>query len=560
MGRLSGWVTANKTSLSTLFGAAGDTLAAFGRITKGVLGAFVGSVSDGRHSFADFAKFLSTHQADIIKGFITGARVVLEFADSQVTMASLGLRAFAFLVDGQRRAAELMLGQFAMITRGAALAFGWIPGVGENFRRADAKFRTFASSAISGLRVTAGSARGMADVMDRRLRPAIDSARGRLGELERSEVSTARARDRAARAAIGNAGDIRRAYGRIPKAVLTVVNWDTRVDGLNTKFVATYGKGARLISVASGGVLPGFTPGKDVHQFYSPTGGRLELSGGEAIMRPEWTRAVGGPKAVAKMNAAAKAGRAFAAGGVFAAVNMEGQRYIREAGTDFLARELRRLAAGGLLPIDAVSRPRALTSYHGGTFTRQFAAALQMAERSAGKPFLIMQGGFRPTTSYSGSTHNMDAVDARVDYVLLRAFRRYVGAMGDRTGLGNWASHMHGVPAPGHGYGSPSARAQYQDYLRRGGARQSPRSPWGLVDGGVATEPGLYALAEKGPERALSARETRSFDNLVRVVSRTGGAVVHNHYHFDRYIGSRDEIRQFLVEASRRGKTSVFLR
>ncbi|MGW6741628.1 hypothetical protein ACWGDX_13030 [Streptomyces sp. NPDC055025] len=44
---------------------------------------------------------------------------------------------------------------------------------------------------------------------------------------------------------------------------------------------------------ATGGVLPGYTPGKDVHKFYSPTGGGLELSGGEAIMRPEFTRAVG---------------------------------------------------------------------------------------------------------------------------------------------------------------------------------------------------------------------------------------------------------------------------
>ncbi|MER5312671.1 hypothetical protein ABT034_33415 [Streptomyces sp. NPDC002773] len=44
---------------------------------------------------------------------------------------------------------------------------------------------------------------------------------------------------------------------------------------------------------ATGGVLPGYTPGRDVHKFVSPTGGGLELSGGEAIMRPEWTRAVG---------------------------------------------------------------------------------------------------------------------------------------------------------------------------------------------------------------------------------------------------------------------------
>lgn len=64
-----------------------------------------------------------------------------------------------------------------------------------------------------------------------------------------------------------------------------------------------------------GGVLPGFTPGRDVHQFYSPTAGKLALSGGEAIMRPEWARAVGS-SGVAAMNAAA-AGGAFSAGGIW---------------------------------------------------------------------------------------------------------------------------------------------------------------------------------------------------------------------------------------------------
>lgn len=64
-----------------------------------------------------------------------------------------------------------------------------------------------------------------------------------------------------------------------------------------------------VAAYAKGGVLPGYTPGRDVHNFYSPTGGRLALSGGEAIMRPEWTRAVGGPAAVEEMNRKAKSGR-----------------------------------------------------------------------------------------------------------------------------------------------------------------------------------------------------------------------------------------------------------
>ncbi|MGX9348161.1 phage tail tape measure protein [Microbacterium sp. KNMS] len=77
---------------------------------------------------------------------------------------------------------------------------------------------------------------------------------------------------------------------------------------------------AGLVEFAEGGVMPGYTPGRDVHQFYSPTAGFLALSGGEAIMRPEFTRAVGGPAGVERLNAAARKGQKFADGGVFGAI------------------------------------------------------------------------------------------------------------------------------------------------------------------------------------------------------------------------------------------------
>jgi phage-related protein len=51
--------------------------------------------------------------------------------------------------------------------------------------------------------------------------------------------------------------------------------------------------GKKNNSRASGGVLPGHSPGVDIHTFSSPTAGTLHLSGGEAVMRPEWTNVVG---------------------------------------------------------------------------------------------------------------------------------------------------------------------------------------------------------------------------------------------------------------------------
>jgi hypothetical protein len=80
-----------------------------------------------------------------------------------------------------------------------------------------------------------------------------------------------------------------------------------------------------LQSYKTGGVMPGYTPGRDPHKFVSPTGGRLELSGGEAVMRPEWTAAMG-VGYVNQMNAIARGqgvtgikramGMAYSLGGV----------------------------------------------------------------------------------------------------------------------------------------------------------------------------------------------------------------------------------------------------
>lgn len=81
---------------------------------------------------------------------------------------------------------------------------------------------------------------------------------------------------------------------------------------------------------ATGGILPGYTPGRDVHRFVSPTGGTLLLSGGEGIIRPDSLRALGGKRWLDAVNASRGRGVAtvgdvgsvarFAEGGIWGKV------------------------------------------------------------------------------------------------------------------------------------------------------------------------------------------------------------------------------------------------
>jgi hypothetical protein len=79
-----------------------------------------------------------------------------------------------------------------------------------------------------------------------------------------------------------------------------------------------------------------------------------------------------------------------------------------------------------------------------------------------------------PDTRSALSPHQV--VDAER---VVRALRQVGIAAWDRTGKGNWAPHIHGVPLPGAGFAAGSAIWQAQDYLRggdgRGGRDNGPR-------------------------------------------------------------------------------------
>ena len=176
--------------------------------------------------------------------------------------------------------------------------------------------------------------------------------------------------------------------------------------------------------------------------------------------------------------------------------------------------------AGGSVSVPAPSNPGGRSTWKGGTFSNKFIAHMQKAEQIAGASIHVTQGGFRPRTSYSGTSHQGDALDMQVHTGLIRALRAVGVAAGDRTGLGNWSPHVHAIPGPGAGYAAGSGPWQFQDYMARGGAAQPLNSAWGLKSGGIA-------LAKHGPT-LVAAGDGRYDEAVVPLPKgwRNGGGLI----------------------------------
>ena len=123
--------------------------------------------------------------------------------------------------------------------------------------------------------------------------------------------------------AVSQARNLDGTLRRIPTNIQIKINQSVATKGdrlaANRKEGGVWNGPDTVIRAARGRVLPGWSPGRDIHKFYSATAGELDLSGGEAIMRPEFTRAVGGAAGVDRLNRQAESGqlaRGLSTGGV----------------------------------------------------------------------------------------------------------------------------------------------------------------------------------------------------------------------------------------------------
>ena len=350
--------------------------------------------------------------------------------------------------------------------------------------------------------------------------------------------------------------NISRIWAGVKAVVSAPIEW-VRNNVYNRPLVPVWNRvaglvgGPKLSAYASGGVhgvRPGYTPGRD-NQI-------IAVGGGEAIMRPEWTR-VAGKGYVDAANKAARSGGTRAVGEFIAHEGLPGFQtggivgWIRNkisggvAGLGDLLGKLKDWALGGLrkaaglvlnpvkgfidrnMPGNGVGRTvggvgkkaidllldkikavdvapavsgqggvpgsgtgsRRLVRWHGGTFTERFRNTLERAQSLAGRYIPVTQGGFRPRTSYSGTSHQGDAIDTLRNAAILSGLRRAGTAAWFRGPAQGMVNHIHGIPLPGFGFPGGSGIWQAQDYLRGGNGLAAG----GIVRGGrggVATRVG----------------------------------------------------------------------
>jgi hypothetical protein len=162
------------------------------------------------------------------------------------------------------------------------------------------------------------------------------------------------------------------------------------------------------------------------------------------------------------------------------------------------------LAAGlrSLFAVTGVGSSRKM-SWKGGTFTERFVNTLKAAEMRAHAGFSIFQGGWRPATRASGTSHRGDAVDlAPITAAVVHALRLSGVAAWRRGPRQGFTPHIHGVPLPGFGWAGGSGIWQAQNYLAGGdglgGRDYEARVPRPTaVSGGASVSGGVKSMAQQ---------------------------------------------------------------
>jgi hypothetical protein len=268
------------------------------------------------------ARWLKANESAVQEFARMASSVIIDFVGVAVRQLPNVIQGFRYMVTGVLTALD-------GIVSGAAMAFGWIPGLGGKLRRANADFDKFKNAFITGLHKAEDQSRKFANRVSPRLgknklRMNIDNWRSQIIRAERqlknakgekkarltgdirdwrSKIAAAERRLRGMRPTSktarirGDASGLYRAVGGAKAALNSVRNRQIYI----TSYYRTVGKspasgspGTRAGRYADGGIvgraadglyIPGYAPRRDTELILA--------SRGEGVLVPETVRKLG---------------------------------------------------------------------------------------------------------------------------------------------------------------------------------------------------------------------------------------------------------------------------
>lgn len=361
--------------------------------------------------------------------------------------------------------------------------------------------------------------------------------------------STKDGSNNAAIAAAGLTGEIARIPGSHATNVTTpglaearagISALSTEIRNINGKdvsiFVTATGKGgiASAGRLATGGILPGYTPGRDVHTFVGPAGA-LELSGGEAVMRPEWTRAVG-PGYVHAANAAARSG------GVPGVADFVARTAPRRGGFEGRYGDGSKFADGGVVgpPITLNTGYR----YQGDSVASIFGSVAQAwaneqggnglawARTQVGKPYIwggVGPAGYDCSGFMSAIVNVMRGRNpySRVGSTGTFPWGGFLPGIGPGLSIGAFRGnpgHMAGTIAGVNVESAGSVGVRVGGPVGAGSGMFNIRAHLPMANGGLVDRPTFGLIGEAGPELVLPLNRPSRAQQLARRAGVGGAA------------------------------------
>ncbi|MDX3713369.1 phage tail tape measure protein [Streptomyces europaeiscabiei] len=480
----------------------------------------------------------------VIGWIVAGFKLWWAGAKFYFSLVSAGFRAVGAVAMWLWRNAispviNLIVGGFKLWWAGVKIYFGLVRS---GFRAVGAGatwlWKNAVSPALSGIKSVLSDAYAVG------IRPVLDKMRSAVGKVSDAFAT--------AKDGIKLAWDKVKGIAKGPVAFVINTVYNKGIVGTWNKVAKAFG--APTLSefhpdgFATGGVLPGYTPGRDVHL--------AALSGGEAIMRPEWTRAVG-PGYVNQMNAAARHGGirgvqrslglpAFADGGIFGWVKSTASKGVDLAasGVSWLKDGLKASALAGINKVvkplierisgsaslyrDMITKVpekmvKSLLNYSdtadkklgaAGIGGKGFKSALSFAKSQAGKPYIW--GGVGPK-GYDCSGF-MSAIENIIRGLKPYSRRWATGAFSGSTAPSGWvrgANSPFRVGITNAGVGHTAGTLNGVNVESRGGDgvvvgsrargyRDSLFTDWyglkGYSKGTRGATPGWAWVGELGPE------------------------------------------------------------